>query len=95
IGFAALLLPRRPAVAGLCWGLLAFKPHLALLVPVVLLAAGAWRAFVAAAAGALALTALAWVVFGTATFEAFLATNDLARRALEDNLIGNDKMQSV
>jgi hypothetical protein len=37
------LLERRPLLAGVPFGLLVIKPHLALLVPVALLAIGAWR----------------------------------------------------
>jgi hypothetical protein len=35
---------RKPWVAGLCFGLLTMKPHLGILVPVCLVAAGYWRA---------------------------------------------------
>ena len=48
-GFALLWLDRRPVVAGILIGLLALKPHLAVLFPLALVAEGR-RAFVAAAA---------------------------------------------
>ena len=44
-------LERRPVVAGLLVSLLAIKPQLAILFPLVMIATGAWRAFAAAAAG--------------------------------------------
>ena len=44
------LLPTRPALAGVLFGLLAYKPQLGVLVPVALVAMGAWRAIAAAAA---------------------------------------------
>src|SRR4029077_14185637 len=47
-GAAALLLDRRPALAGLFFGALCYKPHFGLLVPVALAAGGHWRAFAAA-----------------------------------------------
>jgi len=61
------LLDRRPLVAGALLGAMVVKPHLALLVPFWLAAGGRWRAFIAAAASAGGLLALAWLVFGTAT----------------------------
>jgi alpha-1,2-mannosyltransferase len=63
---------RRPPVAGLLLGLLAFKPQLALLVPVALLAAGAWPAIVYAAGTVLALLAASLVVPGLALWQGWL-----------------------
>jgi len=48
-GAALLSLERRPILAGVFIGLLAIKPHLALLFPVALIAIGAWRTLLAAA----------------------------------------------
>lgn len=44
------LLPMRPTLAGVLFGLLAYKPQLGVLVPVALLAMGSWRALGAATA---------------------------------------------
>ena len=49
------------------------KPQLGLLFPIVLAAAGRWRAFVAAAIVALLLALASWAAFGTSTWMAFLA----------------------
>ncbi len=68
-----LALPRRPALAGLLFGLLAFKPHIALLVPVCLVAAGSWRAVASAATTVLAGGLLTLALWGPAIWEAFLA----------------------
>lgn len=65
------LLDRRPVLAGALLGALVVKPHLALLIPFWLAAGGRWRAFAAAAASAVGLLALAWLVFGTATMLAY------------------------
>ncbi|WP_168703775.1 glycosyltransferase 87 family protein, partial [Gordonia paraffinivorans] len=54
-------LPRRPLLSGVFIGLMVLKPQLALLAPVAFAAAGAWRAFAAAAltvAAALGLSVL-------------------------------------
>jgi hypothetical protein len=64
-GGGALLLDRFPFCAGLCLGLLTCKPHLAVLVPVALLAARRWRALAGAATAALGLVALSCLVLGT------------------------------
>jgi len=68
---AALWLPRRPTLAGVALGILAFKPHLALMVPVVLLAARQWRALFASAASAAVLTGLSLWCFGIETWQRF------------------------
>jgi len=45
-GFA--LLPRRPIIAGIMFGLLTFKPHLGIIIPVALVALRQWPAIAAA-----------------------------------------------
>ena len=76
-GLAALglgLLRRHPVWAGVCIGLLAVKPHLALLFPVALLAARAWRAIWAAAVTAVTVTLLPAALLGWATLPAWLGS---------------------
>jgi hypothetical protein len=63
---------RRPKLAGLLLGLLAFKPQLAILVPVALAAAGAWAAIAYAAATVVALLAASLVVPGMALWAGWL-----------------------
>ena len=63
---------RRPALAGLLLGLLAFKPQLALLVPVALLAAGAWPAIAYAAVTVAALLATSLIVPGLTLWQGWL-----------------------
>ncbi len=58
------LLDRRPALAGALLGLLLFKPQLAVLVPVVLLARREWRALAAAAGSATLFCLASLAVFG-------------------------------
>lgn len=71
-GFALLWLDRRPIAAGVLIGLLAIKPHLAVLFPLALLAEGRWRTIVAAAVTVLALAASSVVAFGWDSWAAFL-----------------------
>ncbi|MGH7086324.1 MAG: glycosyltransferase 87 family protein, partial [Acetobacteraceae bacterium] len=61
-GFA--LLPSAPLLGGVLFGVLTFKPQLALLVPVALLAAGNRRALAGMALGAAALGLASLAVFG-------------------------------
>lgn len=72
-GAATLFVDRRPALSGLLFGALCYKPHIGLLVPVALAAAGRWRAFAAAAATVLALVLLSAVVFGWDAWWGFFA----------------------
>jgi alpha-1,2-mannosyltransferase len=63
-GGAMLLLDWRPILSGVLLGALCYKPHLGLLVPVALIAAGRWRTFLAAAATMLAYIAASALAFG-------------------------------
>lgn len=66
-----IALPRRPVLAGLLLGALVIKPHLALLVPVWLLAGRQWRALAAGAASALLLCLASAFAFGWQTWMAW------------------------
>jgi len=58
------LATRWPVLSGVCFGLLAFKPQLGLLIPVALAAAGLWRVILSAAATIVACVALSSLAFG-------------------------------
>jgi hypothetical protein len=66
------LLPTRPALAGVLFGLLTYKPQLGVLVPVALVAMGAWRAIAAAAATFFAGVALSGYLYGFALWGLFV-----------------------
>ena len=85
LGGGLCLLERRPIVAGVLFGLQAYKPHLALMIPVALLAGRQWRAIAAAAStvGVLLLASLA--LAGWDGWRAFLDLTPLLRKVtLED-----------
>jgi arabinofuranan 3-O-arabinosyltransferase len=85
LGGGLCLLPRRPAIAGMLFGLQIYKPHLALMIPVALIAGRQWRAFLAAGvtAGALVLGSL--LLVGWDGWRAFLDVVPLLRKVtLED-----------
>jgi arabinofuranan 3-O-arabinosyltransferase len=71
IGGTLYFLPVRPLLAGICLGLLSYKPQYGLLFPLVLIAAGHWRAFVSAAVTVLSLAFVSWLAFGTEAWQAF------------------------
>ncbi|MEQ8750199.1 MAG: glycosyltransferase family 87 protein [Amphiplicatus sp.] len=66
------LLGRKDRLAGIAIGLLAFKPHLAILFPLALAASGRWRAFVSAAATAVLFSLASIAVFGWGYIDAFV-----------------------
>jgi alpha-1,2-mannosyltransferase len=90
-----LWLQARPVLAGACLGALVIKPHLALAVPVALLAARRWRALASCAATASLWMALSWVVLGTAAWRGFAAGAPAVRDALEHHREDWGKLQSL
>jgi alpha-1,2-mannosyltransferase len=94
-GGGALLLGRRDFAAGLLLGALAFKPHLGLLIPVVLLASRNWRAFAGAAVSSLGLTAASAALFGLEAWQAYPAQVEMMRAVVEQGALNPAKLQSV
>jgi len=96
IGTALAVLDRRPLLAGMLFGLLAYKPQFGLLIPVVLAATGRWRTFAAAAGTVAALLAVTTLAFGPPVWDAFLASAHFTRTVvLESGQTGWHKIQSV
>jgi hypothetical protein len=71
IGGTLYLIPIRPVLAGICLGLLTYKPQFGLLFPIALIAAGHWRVFASASVTAIAMFVVSWLAFGTESWEAF------------------------
>jgi hypothetical protein len=96
LGGALAMLDRRPLLAGILIGLLAYKPQLGMLFPLVLAASGRWRTFAAAALTVTLLVFATWMTFGTEVWEAFLASTHFTRVVLlENGDVGWHKIQSV
>jgi arabinofuranan 3-O-arabinosyltransferase len=72
IGATLYLMPVRPILAGVCLGLLSYKPQYGLLFPIALIAAAQWRVFFSAGVTAVALAFVSWLAFGTESWQAFL-----------------------
>jgi alpha-1,2-mannosyltransferase len=95
-GAALLALPTRPVISGVLFGLLAYKPQFALIVPIALLAAGQWRTVVAAGITVMALVAVTSLAFGADLWLAFAASTETSRKLLlEGGDVGFEKLQSV
>jgi hypothetical protein len=96
IGAALVSLDRRPLLAGVLIGLIAYKPQLGILFPLVLAATGRWRSFAAAAATVAALAVITTLAFGVSVWDAFLASTHFTRIVvLEAGENGWHKIQSV
>jgi len=80
-----MLLPRRPVLAGVVIGLLAYKPHLGLLVPFALAAAGQGRAFVSAAVTVAAVIGISLLAFGPEPWLQYRENADILRVVILEN----------
>ena len=96
IAGALVQLDRRPWLAGILIGLLAYKPQFGLLIPLVLAVSGRWRVFAAAAVTVAALALAVTLAFGFDVWTAFLASTQFTRSVvLEQGDTGWHKIQSV
>ena len=90
-----LALERRPFVAGLLLGCLVYKPQFALVLPLLLLVTGNWRAIAGAAIASLGLIALSYGIWGWPVWQAFIDSLPLTRRVvIEAGTTGWEKIMS-
>ncbi len=83
LGGGLLLLDSRPFMGGLLLGVLSYKPQLAILLPVALLAGRNWRALIGAVVSAISLALISLIVFGIATWKAFFHNIPYATEVLK------------
>jgi hypothetical protein len=96
LGGALLLLERRPWLAGVLIGLLAYKPQFGVLIPLALLASGRWTTIAAAATTVAGLVALTTATLGTGIWQAFAASTQFTQSVvLEQGGPGWEKIQSI
>jgi len=96
IGIALVVLPKRPVLAGICLGILTYKPHFGILFPFALAAAGHWRAFIAAGATAVLLAGVSIVAYGIEPWLAFAHWLPVTSQAfLSEGRAEIEKMQSL
>jgi hypothetical protein len=95
-GAALVILVERPILAGILFGMLAYKPQFGLLIPLVLLVSGRWRVIIAAGVTVAALALAVTLAFGTEVWTAFFASTTFTREVvLEQGQTGWHKIQSV
>jgi hypothetical protein len=96
IGGTLYLMPKRPILAGICLGLLSYKPQYGVLFPLVLIAAAQWRVFVTAGIVAATLAFTSWLAFGTESWQAFFYWMPMFSQAfLTEGRAPWGKMQSI
>jgi hypothetical protein len=96
LGFALHLLGRRPWLAGVLIGLLAYKPQFGVLIPIALLAGQRWNTIAAAALTVAALVALSFATLGGDVWHAFLDSMKFTQQiVLEQGGTGWEKIQSI
>ncbi len=96
LGGALQLLDRRPWVAGVLIGCLAYKPQFGVLIPLAMLAGGRWSAIAAAAVTVAALLALSFVTLGGGVWHAFADSMNFTQTVvLEQGGTGWEKIQSA
>jgi glycosyl transferase family 87 len=96
LGGALQLLDRRPWLAGVMIGLLAYKPQFGVLIPLALLAGGRWITIGAAAATVAALVAVSFIALGGGVWHAFADSMTFTQTVvLEQGGTGWEKIQSV
>ncbi len=94
-GGALILLNKRPVVAGVLIGLLAYKPQFGLLIPLALLAGRQWTAFAAAAVTTVVLMAGTAALFGPETWLAFWNNLAVINQKMAEGQVPILKMTSL
>lgn len=96
LGGALVLLDRRPIIAGVLIGLLAYKPQFGVMIPLVLLVTWRWQVIAAAAATIAVLSLVTTALFGMGVWHAFAASAEYSRTiVLEAGATGWEKIQSI
>ena len=95
LAWAFILLADRPILAGILVGLLSFKPHLGLLLPIALIAGRYWRTITSAALTGLGLAVATILLFDPDVWSDFFASTSFSQQILDSGLVPYYKMQSV
>ena len=96
VGGTLLFMPTRPVLAGICLGLLTYKPQYGVLFPLILVATGQWRVIVSAGVVTILLAAVSCLAFGTASWLEFIHGLSLVEQVfLSEGRADWGKMQSL
>lgn len=85
----------RPVIAGLAAALLTLKPQLGILLPVLFIAGGYWRAFTAAALASLLLWGGSVLALGAETWTAFFGFLGVVSGSVSDGVMPLYKMVNI
>lgn len=85
----------RMVLGGIALGLLTMKPQLGVLIPIALIAAMNWRAFLSASLTAVVLAALSAAILGVGVWQAFWQQAPVAAAVMETGGVEWQKMISV
>jgi alpha-1,2-mannosyltransferase len=86
---------RKALLAGVCIGLLAYKPQLGVLAPLAFAAAGQWRLFAVAAVTSLGFCAIATLVLGPGLWMVFASNFPFVKELVETGALPWAKMPSA
>ena len=95
LGGGLVILDRFPLTGGMLLGALSYKPHLAALIPVALLAGRCWRALAGAVISAVALALLSALIFGLGTWKAFSQSIPFTAELLNSGSVPWFKMPTI
>jgi alpha-1,2-mannosyltransferase len=95
VGIGLLISDRRPIAAGILLGCLSYKPQLAPMLVIVVLARRDWKMALGAALSIAAQSVMATLLFGPEIWISFQSSLLLAKASLEQGVIGFAKMQSA
>ena len=95
LGGGLLLLDRSPGAGGLLLGLLTYKPHLAVLLPVALAAGRRWRALLAMLGAAAALGLASLLALGPEVWAAFFKNIPVTLNLLKGGEVALSQMPTV
>jgi alpha-1,2-mannosyltransferase len=85
-----------PLLAGVMFGLLAYKPQFGVMIPLALAAGGYWRSITGAVVTILILALTVTLLFGAGIWTAFLASTHFTRTVvLEEGNTGFEKIQTL
>jgi len=95
LGGGLALMERRPYLAGVLFGLMVYKPHLAILLPVALIAGRKWRTFFATGATACALLGASVAIFGAELWAHYFRNANVLRHVILEDAGVVHRMVSV
>jgi alpha-1,2-mannosyltransferase len=95
IGGGLLLLDQFPLAGGFLLGLVSYKPHLTVLIPLALIAGKRWQALISLLIAASVMVLSSFVLFGKDVWLAFLNNLSLPMKLLENGSLPINKMVTI